>query len=580
MMLEGIYHKCGFNDCYCLNENELKINLHTNKSVKKAVLMCDDPYSKGISGQNWTGNPVQMHLSRSLSLENIFSVIVKPEYKRLQYYFVIYFDNDTSVCLLEDGIHQISFLNRLEFAKHYFKFGWMNDSDICIPPKWVENTVWYQILPDRFCRVDDGYKANFVDWNDVNCIDYKSMYGGNIKGIDSKLEYLSNLGITGIYFNPIFKSSTNHKYNTDDYLTVDPAFGSNDDFANLVKRAHSLGIKVMIDAVFNHTSRDFFAFKDVLKNGQNSLYYNWYYINTPEFAKIGNTKDGRYYSFAFVSDMPKLNTNNKAVVDYFTDVCKKWISMFDIDGIRFDVGNEISHSFIKHLNLELKSVKPDIFLLGEIWTDSSTYLAGDEYDSVMNYPFMFSLDTFFKDKNLCTEDFVHQINYCYSLYKDQTNRVIFNQLDSHDVGRIITRSGSYDSFIQQLSILMTMPGSPCIYYGTELALDGQNDPYNRKPMPWKNLDCSEHQTVFNQVKALIAVRKLDCFKSEQPFEFFNMDTRRLIHYTRGTEQKGSVYINDSDCDVEIHKNSDSKIVFSHKYRDSKLQKGGVLVIVS
>lgn len=481
---------------------------------------------------------------------------------------------------MEDGIHQISFVNRCELAKHYFKFGWMNESDICIPPKWVENTVWYQIFPDRFCRVDDGYKANFVDWNDVGCIDYKSMYGGNIKGIDSKLEYLSSLGITGIYLNPIFKSSTNHKYNTDDYLTVDPAFGSNEDFANLVKRAHSLGIKVMVDAVFNHTSRDFFAFKDVLKNGQSSEYYNWYYINSPEFAKSGNTKDGRYYSFAFVSDMPKLNTNNKAVVDYFTDVCKKWISMFEIDGIRFDVGNEISHSFIKHLNLELKAVKPDIFLLGEIWTDSSSYLAGDEYDSVMNYPFMFSLDTFFKDKSLCTKDFVHQINYCYSLYKDQTNRVIFNQLDSHDVGRIITRAGSYDSFIQQMAILMTMPGSPCIYYGTEFALDGQNDPYNRKPMPWKYLDCSEHQSVFNQIKALIAVRKLDCFKSEQPFDFVNMDTQRLIHYTRGTEQKGSVYINDSDRDVEIYENSDSKIVFSHKYSDSKLKKGGVLVIVN
>ncbi|MBQ2381381.1 MAG: hypothetical protein II291_02285, partial [Succinivibrio sp.] len=141
------------------------------------------------------------------------------------------------------------------------------------------------------------------------------------------------------------------------------------------------------------------------------------------------------------------------------------------------------------------------------------------------------------------------------------------------------RSGSYDSFIQQLSILMTMPGSPCIYYGTELALDGQNDPYNRKPMPWKDLDCYEHQSVFNQVKALIAVRKLDCFKSEQPFDFFNMDTQRLIHYTRGTDQKGFVYINASGSDVDVAINKNSKIVFSHKYNNFKLQTGGVLVIV-
>lgn len=580
MMLEGIYHKCGFNDCYCLDQNELKINLHANKSVKKAVLMCDDPYSKGISGSNWTGNAVEMSVSRRLSLENIFSVTVKPEYKRLQYYFVIFFENDFSVCLLEDGIHSMSYLNRVDLAKHYFKFGWMNDSDICTPPKWVENTIWYQILPDRFCRVDDGYKGNFVDWNDVSCIDYKSMYGGNIKGIDSKLEYLSSLGITGIYLNPIFKSSTNHKYNTEDYLTVDPVFGTNDDFKELVKRAHSLGIKVMLDAVFNHTSRDFFAFKDVLEKGQNSEYYNWYYINSPDFAKEGNTRDGRYYSFAFVSDMPKLNTNNKDVVNYFTDVCKKWISMFDIDGIRFDVGNEISHSFIKHLNIELKCIKPDLFLLGEIWTESSSYLAGDEYDSVMNYPFMFSLDTFFKDKALGNEEFINQIDYCYSLYKDQTNKVIFNQLDSHDVGRVITRAGSYDSFIQQLTVLMTMPGSPCLYYGTEIALDGQNDPYNRKPMPWKDFESSENISVFNDVKALICARKLDCFKSDKPFVFFNTDTQRLLHYSRGDEVKGSVYINASDNDVNIDINSDTKVVFSHKYSDSKLQKGGVLVTVN
>lgn len=186
--------------------------------------------------------------------------------------------------------------------------------------------------------------------------------------------------------------------------------------------------------------------------------------------------------------MPKLDTSNPEVMDYFTKVCKDWIEMWNIDGIRFDVGNEISHAFIKKLHRELKAVKPDLFLLGEIWMDSTPYLLGDEYDSVMNYPFMQSLSNFFVDETLSSDDFMYMMNYCYSLYMKQVNQVVFNFLDSHDVDRAITRCGSYDKLIQQLSVLVTMPGSPCIYYGTEIALEGKNDPDNRRPMPWKDIE--------------------------------------------------------------------------------------------
>jgi glycosidase len=287
--------------------------------------------------------------------------------------------------------------------------------------------------------------------------------------------------------------------------------------------------------------------------------------------------DGRYYSFAFVAEMPKLNTNNPEVVDYFTGICKKWIAEFDIDGIRFDVGNEISHSFIKHLHRELKKVRPDIFLLGEIWTDSAPYLDGDEYDSVMNYPFMQSIGNFFLDGSLNAGDFRYRIDYCYSLYKEQVNRVLFNLLDSHDVARIINRTGSYDEFIQQMTILMTMPGSPCIYYGTEIALEGADDPYNRRPMPWKDIESGKYEHITEEVKELIALRKSEGFKGKGGLFWEESDGSRLIRYSRGEGGRYRVCINANDYDVDPVVKGD--VLFAHGYEDGRLKKGGVLVTV-
>ena len=575
-MYEGIRHQCGFSDCYCLNEKELRINLHTNLTVIYVKLVCEDPYICGTDTSLWDGEPREMLLSQELYNEKIYSVTVVPPFKRLQYYFIITFEDGSRRVLLEDGIHEMSVIERHDLARHFFKFGWMNESDICRTPQWVENTVWYQIFPDRFCRVDDGYQGCFRQWNEPVEPGYTTFYGGNIKGIESKLEYLSSLGITGIYFTPVFKSRTNHRYDTSDYETIDPVLGSNKDFAAMVKKAHSLGIKVMIDAVFNHSGREFFAWKDAMEKGEKSEYFDWYYINNSDtFAQEGKTDDGRYYSFAFVSEMPKLDTNNPKVAGYLTEVCRNWIRDFDVDGIRFDVGNEISHSFIRHLRTELKKEKDDLFLLGEIWTDSATYLDGDQYDSVMNYPFMQVVGNFFRNRELDACDFKYKINYCYSIYKQQVNRVLFNLLDSHDVTRLVNRAGSYDAFIQQLTVLMTMPGSPCIYYGTEIALEGENDPYNRRPMPWNDVESGKYQQITEEVKKLIKLRKSRWFESSRELAWGEAGSDRLIHYARGKEHKSHVYINANDYDVNL--SAGGRIVFSRKYENGVLGQGGVLI---
>ena len=575
MNCEGIFHKCGFNDCYALNEDELVINLHANKSVDKVLIYYEDPYLNDcVVGAPWDGIEKSMKLDLERRYENIWTITLKPKFKRLMYYFVV-FSKDESRYVYENGVTKNN-----QYYKHYFKFGWMNDSDIFKVPKWVENTIWYQIFPERFATSGSPKSHPLLAWDDTKSIDRHCFYGGDIKGATTKLEYLKDLGVTGVYFNPIFESTENHKYNTTDYTKIDKDFGDDKDMQEFISKAHSLGIKVMIDAVFNHSGTNFFAWQDVLKHGKDSAYFDWFYINDPSnLTQKKSTKDGRYFTFAFVEEMPKLNTNNPKVVQYFLDVTKDWLTRWDLDGIRFDVGNEISHSFIKTLRRHIKAIKPDIYLLGEIWMDSSMYMMGDEYDSVMNYPFLQSVGNFFLDESTCAKDFEYWINYCYSLYNKQANKVIFNLLDSHDIDRLLTRSKSYDKFLQQLAVLFTMPGSPCIYYGTELGLEGENDPYNRLPMPWDKVNSPDALKTYQAVKALIALRKAEPSLLGTVIEWHVNSPDRTIWYTRtgdGDKAPINVVINANTTDIKIDPKV-NQILYSYKYQASTLEAGGFII---
>lgn len=567
MNIEGIIHRCAYTDCYARNENELVINIRTNKDITAVNLIYEDPYINGASGRRpWCGKRASMNVSMELKNCLIWTLAVSPEFKRLQYYFEI-IQNDEKRNLFEDGLYTDDEIETEGIMKQYFKYAWMNSSDLYHSPEWVEDTFWYQIIPDRFCRIpDSSIKKQFSDWNITENMKYNQTYGGNLRGIISKLTYLQDLGINGIYLTPIFQSPSDHKYNTTDYQTIDPDFGTEEIFRELVDTAHNLGIKVMIDAVFNHSGREFFAWKDVVKNKKASKYYDWFFIQ----------EDDSYFSFAFVDEMQKLNTNNPEVADYLCRMCREWIEKWNIDGIRFDVGNEISHSFIKKLRRELKQMKPDLFLLGEIWNDSVQWLQGDEYDSVMNYPFMESLNNFFVNKNLDSKDFMYIINHCYSLYMSQVNKVLFNFLDSHDVGRVYSRCDNIDAFFQQLAVLVTMPGTPCIYYGTEIAMDGKCGPYNRKPMPWKEIDCGKYDAVIEEVKSLIRIRKKYGALKGSEIQWKNTKGR-LVSFARPGDETVEVYINAGEKQLPIDL-QEQEIIFARGYMNHMLLAGGVLIV--
>ncbi|MCI8936839.1 MAG: alpha-glycosidase [Lachnospiraceae bacterium] len=591
MRRDCVSHRCGFMDCYGLNRDEVVIQIRTGKDVTGVRLICEDPYVAGCSGQApWEGKPVRMQMERELEYIYIWRVRLRLEFKRVQYYFELW-EGKEKVYFLEDGFYTEERMRMPGRMHQYFRFPWLNELDICRHPAWVEDTVWYQIMPDRFCRGDQGEKRIKVsDWNDRENMSGGDFYGGDLRGIADKLDYIRQLGISGIYFTPIFDAGSNHKYDTRDYKRIDPDFGNEADMKALIQKAHDMGIRVMLDAVFNHCGIEFFAWKDVLDKGKESPYFDWFFVNkTLKKDDFSKTNDGRYYSFAFEPYMPKFNTNNPAVMEYFIDTCKYWVEEWGIDGIRFDVGNEISHAFIKRLRSELKELNPDLFLLGEIWHDAKEWMLGDEYDSVMNYPFVESINDFWVDNGtdggweMDAKGLMYRLNYCYTMYKEQTNRVLFNFLDSHDIGRAYSRCGNLDILLQQLVLLLSMPGSPCLYYGTEIAMSGSDGCYNRKTMPWDEIERGCHDEIIEEVKKLIALRKAHShMKSGEILWKHDRAKERLVHYTKYDEGSGyalEVYLNamaEDDRD-EVPVEVSGAVLYSRNYENGCLRRNGILI---
>lgn len=588
MDFTGVYHKTSEQMSYALNEKELIVNLKTGYDVKRVFIYYGDPFDAGILGgkEKWTGTREEIVYKKRLKHQLWWTTTLVPPYKRCKYYFELHTDEEIWY-YFEDGFLTKEQMEMDGRMLQCFTVPWMNPADVNRTPSWVNETVWYQIFPDRFCK---GKKADaaleeiqeekgVTPWRNAGSVTNEERFGGNLEGIRQKLPYLKELGISGIYLNPIMEAESNHKYDTTDYTKIDACFGDEEIFAGLVKEAHELGIRVMVDAVFNHCGRNFAPWLDVKKNGKNSEYADWFMVNDWEsINEKASTRDGRFYSFAFADKMPKLNTNSEAVIRYFCEVCGDWIRKFDIDGIRFDVGNEVSHRFLKRVREHVKSIKPDIYLLGEIWHDASQWLQGDEYDSVMNYPLMSGIHDFFIDKGMKKQDFACMINRCYTMYMQQCNNVLFNLLDSHDTERLMNRFRDLDIFYQQLSVLFTMPGSPCIYYGTEIAMEGGHDPDCRRCMPWELLGTKENQKRIGEMKKLISLRMEEPMSRSPHFHFTDKyEEERLVEYIKldGYGHELEVLLNCTETDVKIK--DGKEVLFARGYQDGVLKKNGTLI---
>lgn len=579
MKLDAVYHRGTDNFCYALNREELQINLRTGEDVEKVFLHYGDPFATGILGGNgdWEGERLEITDKKRLPCQLWWSVRVKPVYKRCRYFFELWAGRECRF-YFEDGFYTPRQL-REKKMQQCFTFPWMNPADINTAPSWVRDTVWYQIFPERFCNGDPQNDPEDVCPWGYHPVTNREFYGGDLEGILQKLDYLKGLGINGIYLTPVFEAPSCHKYDTADYTRIDPHFGDAGVMKKLVQKAHARGIRVMIDGVFNHCGNRFAPWRDVVEKGPASEYFDWFMVNRwPFLESDGDTRDGRYYSFAFAERMPKLNTNHPGVQEYFLEMVRSWIREFDIDGLRLDVANEISHQFCRKVRETAKGEKPDFYILGEIWHDAIAWLRGDEFDAVMNYPLANAIRDFWSSPQMGKAELECAINRNEARYMQQTNAVLFNLLDSHDTNRLMDQAGNIHSFFQQLTMLFTMQGSPCIFYGTEFAMEGGPDPDCRRCMPWEAVDRGDYEEITEQVKSLIALRKTHpAFKSGSLSFLNRTKDPRVVEYRKTGDlgEVAEVMLNCSPKGVAVR--ITGKILFERGFLEERLLPGGILI---
>ena len=351
------------------------------------------------------------------------------------------------------------------------------------PPSWVKEAIFYQIFPDRFAKSDRYHGPGQYDpWGTPPTT--QNICGGNLRGIEEHLYYIADLGCNAIYFCPLFKSNSNHRYHTYDYYKIDPILGTEEDFDNLIKACHKKHIRVILDGVFNQCSRGFFEFNSFLEQGPESPYKDWFIVDS--YPVCAYDKTPNYRCWWNLPALPKFNTNNPEVREMLFSVAEYWTKK-GIDGWRLDVPNEIDDdSFWREFRTRVKKINSDAYIVGEIWDPPARWLQGDQFDGVMNYPLRRRLiDFLLRDFPKNNEAFCDFLNACFPA---DSFGVSMNLIGSHDTRRIASQNHINSDILKLIwTILFFLPGCPNVYYGDELALEGGQDPDNRRCFPWDNL---------------------------------------------------------------------------------------------
>ena len=384
-------------------------------------------------------------------------------------------------------------------------------------PDWVKDAVFYQIFPDRFAigGALENKPANLEPWDaPPGTFGFK---GGDLYGIAERLEYLRDLGITALYLNPIFQSPANHRYHTQDYYRVDPILGGDAAFDQLVQRAHALGIRIVLDGVFNHTGRGFYQFQHALENGSASPYVDWFHFDRTQLGpgrgpyaypsarrarlirRLGSRRALGYDAWWDLPPLPKLNTDTPAVRRFLLDVARYWIAR-GADGWRLDVPGEIDDdAFWRAFRTAVKQTNPEAYIVGEVWTDAGRWLQGDQFDAVMNYVVTRACIGFFARESLDGSlahavghgvqtlnagQFADEIDRVMRLYDTEIIQAQLNLLGSHDTPRFLSLAGGdRTALLLAYTFIFTIPGAPCVYYGDEVGMTGGADPHCRRSFP-------------------------------------------------------------------------------------------------
>lgn len=486
------------------------------------------------------------------------------------YYFELNTDLKTRYILKQED----SSKSTLDFGSHWQIT--VYDKNFATPD-WLKGGIMYQIFPDRF--YNSGSKKENVPEDRIICQDwYKTpeykpnssgtflnneYYGGDLLGIIQKIPYLKSLGITCIYLNPIFEAHSNHRYNTADYLKIDPLLGTQEDFVKLCQELKKNGIKLILDGVFSHTGSDSIYFNKYNRyktfgayNSKNSIYNSWF-----KFSKWPN----EYTSWWGIKTLPEVNENDESFNNFInskTGVANYWIKK-GISGWRLDVADELTDPFIEKFRKSVKDENYDALVLGEVWEDASNkisygkrrkFLLGNQLDSVMNYPFRNAIIDFLKGTN--AQSCMEKILSILENYPPDVIKTLMNPLGTHDTERIITilagEKNNNDKELQSKTFLSenqkeigikllkmasaiqyTLPGVPCIYYGDEAGLEGYSDPFNRRGFPWEK----ENQEIINWYIKLSKIRGKYANALEGDFVNYISQGNLMSYIIQGKKQK-------------------------------------------
>ena len=438
-------------------------------------------------------------------------------------------------------------------------------------PDWLAGGIMYQIFPDRFCKsgvehpdIPYGRKihenwGDQPDWapNEFGMITNSDYFGGDLKGITEKLDYIRSLGVSCIYINPIFEAHENHRYNTADYRKIDPMLGTEEDYVELCEEARKRGIRIIIDGVFSHT-------------GDDSVYFNK--RNRYETLGAYNSKESPYYT------LPEVKEEEPDVIEYHTGeggTVGTWLAK-GASGWRLDVADELPDVFLDRLRYAAKKVDPEAVIIGEVWEDASNkvaygqrrrYLLGKQLDSVMNYPFKDVILGFLTGWS--GDEAIEVVNNILENYPPQVTRILMNSLGTHDTERAITilagepahnRGRDWQAYAKmspeqrekgirkmKLATVLqyTLPGVPCIYYGDEAGVEGYKDPFNRSTYPWG----SEDRGLIDWYRRLGKLRNdVDCL-TDGEFEVAKCLDAVMSFVRRGKKDSLFVAVNRSDCNT-------------------------------
>ncbi|HNQ43827.1 MAG TPA: glycoside hydrolase family 13 protein, partial [Candidatus Cloacimonadota bacterium] len=494
-------------------------------------------------------------------------------------------------------------------------------------PDWVKGSIIYQIFPDRFYNGDPAKNQDFSewyyadsrtpppsgetlaanqeyyhfepDWYNISGLkqspwleegkpDWWSFYGGDIAGVAQKLDYLSDLGISVIYFNPLWEAKSNHKYDSADYRKLDPHFATTAEMREFVDMAHGKGIKIILDVAFNHTGESFWAFRDCVEKGKASDYWNWYDWHKWPLPKPlpPDFKPKEYYQCWWgIKDMPDLNFDlsrthpaenhirdirdaqpNASLVDYILSSVEWWLTDIGIDGFRLDVPDEVPWWFWQIFRQKVKNLKPEAWLVGEIWQDATPWISPRYFDSVMNYAYFKSpVLEFFIHKLISKPEFILRIEEGLAVYPDHAARAMMNLLGSHDTQRIMEIARGDTSLVKQAVFFqMTCIGTPHIYYGDEIGMLGGKDPDNRRPFNWRWQEQESSVELREFYKKLIALRRQYPVFVEGEFSFVDLGSE-LLGYRRFDDSVQLLCIINASSDVLVYYNEQGmNPVFAHE----------------